>query len=50
MVKTPLRIGVLALQGGFREHVAMVRRCGAEAVEIRRHPRRPGADWTNWTA
>jgi len=32
----PLRIGVLAVQGNFREHVAMLRRLGAEAVEVRR--------------
>ena len=31
----PLRIGVLALQGNFREHVAMLRRLGAVAVEVR---------------
>lgn len=31
----PLRIGVLALQGNFREHVAMLCRLGAEAVEVR---------------
>jgi 5'-phosphate synthase pdxT subunit len=29
------RIGVLAVQGNFREHVAMLRRLGAEAVEVR---------------
>ncbi len=28
-------IGVLALQGAFREHVAALRRLGAEAVEVR---------------
>lgn len=28
-------IGVLALQGDFREHLAMVRSLGAEAVEVR---------------
>ena len=32
----PLRIGVLAVQGNFREHVAMLRHLGAEAVEVRR--------------
>jgi len=31
----PLRIGVLALQGGVAEHLAMLRRLGAEAVEVR---------------
>lgn len=29
------RIGVLALQGAFREHVAVLRRLGVDAVEIR---------------
>jgi pyridoxal 5'-phosphate synthase pdxT subunit len=29
------RIGVLALQGNFREHTAMLRRLGAEVVEVR---------------
>lgn len=31
----PLRIGVLALQGAFREHAQALRRLGAEAVEVR---------------
>jgi len=31
----PLRIGVLAVQGNFREHAAMLRRLHAEAVEVR---------------
>jgi 5'-phosphate synthase pdxT subunit len=30
-----VRIGVLALQGNFREHAAMLRRLGAEVVEVR---------------
>ncbi|MCE2489859.1 MAG: pyridoxal 5'-phosphate synthase glutaminase subunit PdxT [Anaerolineae bacterium] len=30
-----LKIGVLALQGAFIEHVHMLRRAGAEAVEVR---------------
>src|SRR4051794_20001125 len=30
-----LRIGVLALQGAFREHCAALRRLGAECVEVR---------------
>jgi len=30
-----LRIGVLAVQGAFREHAAMLRRLGADAVEVR---------------
>ena len=29
------RIGVLALQGAFREHVQMLRRLGAEVIEVR---------------
>ena len=32
----PLRVGVLAVQGNFREHVAMLRRLGADAVEVRK--------------
>jgi pyridoxal 5'-phosphate synthase pdxT subunit len=31
-----MRIGVLAVQGNVREHVAMLRRLGAEAVEVRK--------------
>jgi len=30
-----MRIGVLALQGDFYEHIVMLRRLGAEAVEVR---------------
>ena len=30
-----MKIGVLAVQGNFREHVAMLRTLGAEAVEVR---------------
>jgi 5'-phosphate synthase pdxT subunit len=30
-----LKIGVLALQGAFREHCAAIRQVGAEAVEVR---------------
>jgi pyridoxal 5'-phosphate synthase pdxT subunit len=30
-----MRIGVLALQGDFREHAAMLRSIGADAVEVR---------------
>jgi len=30
-----MKIGVLAVQGNFREHVAMLRKLGAEAVEVR---------------
>src|SRR5512140_1376021 len=32
----PLRIGVLAVQGNFREHAAMLRRLGADPVEVRK--------------
>jgi len=32
----PLRIGVLAVQGNFREHVQMLRRLGAEVTEVRK--------------
>jgi 5'-phosphate synthase pdxT subunit len=32
----PLRIGVLAVQGNFREHAAMLRRLGAEVIEVRK--------------
>ena len=31
-----MRIGVLALQGNFREHAAMLRRLGADVVEVRK--------------
>jgi 5'-phosphate synthase pdxT subunit len=31
-----MKIGVLALQGAFREHCWMLERCGAEASEIRK--------------
>jgi 5'-phosphate synthase pdxT subunit len=30
------RVGVLAVQGNFREHLAMLRRLGADAVEVRK--------------
>ena len=30
-----MKIGVLALQGNFREHVSMLRRLGADVVEVR---------------
>ena len=40
----PLKIGVLALQGNFREHTAMLRRLGAEAVEVRKPERLDGLD------
>ncbi|HEY3425736.1 MAG TPA: pyridoxal 5'-phosphate synthase glutaminase subunit PdxT [Negativicutes bacterium] len=31
-----MKIGVLALQGAFREHCWMLERCGAETVEVRK--------------
>jgi 5'-phosphate synthase pdxT subunit len=31
-----MRIGILAVQGDFREHAAMLRRLGAEPIEIRK--------------
>jgi pyridoxal 5'-phosphate synthase pdxT subunit len=34
-MERPLAIGVLAVQGDFREHAAMLRRLGAEVVEVR---------------
>jgi 5'-phosphate synthase pdxT subunit len=34
-VKRPLRIGVLALQGAFREHAAALHKLGADVVEVR---------------
>ena len=32
----PVKIGILAVQGDFREHAAMLRRLGAEPVEVRK--------------
>jgi 5'-phosphate synthase pdxT subunit len=40
----PLRIGVLAVQGNFREHAAMLRRLGADVVEIRKPEELVGLD------
>jgi 5'-phosphate synthase pdxT subunit len=37
-------IGVLAVQGNVREHVAMLRRLGAEAVEVRKPAELEGLD------
>jgi 5'-phosphate synthase pdxT subunit len=31
-----MKIGVLAVQGNFREHVAMLQRLGADAIEVRK--------------
>jgi 5'-phosphate synthase pdxT subunit len=38
------RIGVLALQGNVREHAAMLRRLGAEVVEVRKPEQLEGLD------
>ena len=40
----PYRIGVLALQGNFREHGQMLRRLGVETVEVRRPSELEGVD------
>jgi pyridoxal 5'-phosphate synthase pdxT subunit len=40
----PLRIGVLAVQGNFREHAAVLRRVGAEPVEVRLPEQLDGLD------
>jgi 5'-phosphate synthase pdxT subunit len=40
----PLRIGVLAVQGNFREHAAMLRRLGADVVEVRLPEQLAGLD------
>jgi 5'-phosphate synthase pdxT subunit len=39
-----LTIGVLALQGAFAEHAAMLRRAGARAVEVRKPEHLDGLD------
>jgi pyridoxal 5'-phosphate synthase pdxT subunit len=38
------RVGVLAVQGNFREHAAMLSRLGAEAVEVRKPEQLEGLD------
>ena len=43
-VSTYPRIGVLAVQGNFREHAAMLRRLGAEPVEVRKPEQLEGLD------
>jgi 5'-phosphate synthase pdxT subunit len=40
----PLTIGVLAVQGNFREHAAMLRRLGAVPVEVRKPEQLEGVD------
>jgi 5'-phosphate synthase pdxT subunit len=39
-----MRIGVLALQGNFREHAAMLRRLGADVLEVRKPEQLEGLD------
>ena len=39
-----MKIGVLAVQGNFREHVQMLRRLGVDAVEIRKPEELTGLD------
>jgi pyridoxal 5'-phosphate synthase pdxT subunit len=43
-VEKPLRIGVLAVQGNFREHAAVLRRLGAQPVEVRLPEQLDGLD------
>jgi 5'-phosphate synthase pdxT subunit len=39
-----VKIGVLALQGNFREHVVMLRRLGVDALEVRKPEQLGGLD------
>jgi pyridoxal 5'-phosphate synthase pdxT subunit len=39
-----VKIGVLAVQGNFREHAAMLRRLGADPVEVRKPEQLAGLD------
>jgi 5'-phosphate synthase pdxT subunit len=39
-----VKIGVLAVQGNFREHAAMLRRLGADVVEVRKPEELGGVD------
>ena len=39
-----MRVGVLAVQGNFREHAAMLRRLGADVVEVRKAEELEGLD------
>jgi 5'-phosphate synthase pdxT subunit len=39
-----MRIGVLAVQGNFREHAAVLRRLGADVVEVRKPEQLEGLD------
>ncbi len=40
----PIRIGILAVQGNFREHAAMLRGLGADVVEVRKPEQTRGLD------
>ena len=39
-----MKIGVLAVQGNVREHAAMLRRLGADVVEVRKPEQLDGLD------
>jgi pyridoxal 5'-phosphate synthase pdxT subunit len=39
-----MKIGVLAVQGNFREHAAVLRRLGADVVEVRKPEQLAGVD------
>jgi pyridoxal 5'-phosphate synthase pdxT subunit len=39
-----VKIGVLAVQGNFREHIQMLRRLGVDAVEVRKPEQLEGLD------
>jgi pyridoxal 5'-phosphate synthase pdxT subunit len=43
-MSAPPRIGVLAVQGNFREHASVLRRLGAEPVEVRKPEQLEGLD------
>jgi 5'-phosphate synthase pdxT subunit len=43
-VSTKLKIGVLAVQGNFREHASVLRRLGVEPVEVRKPEQLEGLD------
>lgn len=41
---TPMKVGVLAVQGNFREHAAMLRELGTDVVEVRLPEQLEGLD------
>jgi 5'-phosphate synthase pdxT subunit len=43
-VNEPLRIGVLAVQGNFREHLRVLRRLGVRGIEVRKPEELAGLD------